>query len=441
MGYEIIFAKIFYMISTDKFLTQIVDNGANGYGIAKQDGIVCFVPFSISGEEVLIHTKKFGKNFCECALDEVVSPSPSRVTPQCPYFGKCGGCTLQHMDKKSQLEYKTNQVKTILQRALKKELSTNFCISENSYHYRNKLNFAIVKNKPCFADTDGNFFPVENCPLFVCDISHIIDIVNKYMSTIKTSFRAFHLRLLDGCYQFVFVSDSYEFPSSQQLIDAFLQEKLKFSLNLCKNTQKNSSNITDDLICLYGEENQPYDILGLESLVSPAAFLQVNKDVQNKIYEDIANLIPKDANVINAYGGTGILAAIIARLANVVYSVELNRGASQNCREIASQNHISNLVSICGDCKNEIPKILKKQKITHIVFDPPRNGVNRNILELVANTKIENIIYLSCNPSTLARDLEMLCENYEVMLIQPYDMFPQTHHIETLVALRLKTKK
>ena len=210
---------------------------------------------------------------------------------------------------------------------------------------------------------------------------------------------------------------------------------------MCKNTQKNSSNITDDLICLYGEENQRYDILGLESLVSPAAFLQVNKDVQNKIYEDIASLISKDAKVINAYGGTGILAGIIARQANVVYSVELNREASQNCRDLARQNHISNLVPICGDCRIEIPKILQNDKITHIVFDPPRNGINKTILELVASLEIENIIYLSCNPSTLARDLEMLCPKYDIMFVQPYDMFPQTHHVETLVALRLKTKK
>lgn len=429
------------MISTDKFLAQIIDNGANGYGIAKQDGLVCFVPFSISGEKVLIHTKKFGKNFCECVLDEIVSPSPSRVTPQCPYFEKCGGCVLQHMDQNSQLEYKTNQVKTILQRAIKKDLSTNFCISKNSYHYRNKLSFTIVNNKLCFADVDGNFFPVQNCPLFVCDLTQIIEVVNKYLSTTKNNFRAFHVRLLDNGFQFTFVSNSYEFPKSKQLINAFLQKNIKFSLNLCKNTQKNSSNITDNSICLYGEENQRYDILGLESLVSPAAFLQVNKDIQNKIYEDIASLISKDAKVINAYGGTGILAGIIARQANVVYSVELNREASQNCRELARQNHILNLIAICGDCRIEIPKILQNDKITHIVFDPPRNGINKTILELVASLEIENIIYLSCNPSTLARDLEMLCPKYDIMLIQPYDMFPQTHHVETLVALRLKTKK
>ena len=429
------------MISTDKFLAQIIDNGANGYGIAKQDGLVCFVPFSISGEKVLIHTKKFGKNFCECVLDEVVSPSPNRMTPQCPYFEKCGGCVLQHMDQNSQLEYKTNQVKTILQRALKKDLSTNFCISKNSYHYRNKLSFTIVNNKLCFADVDGNFFPVQNCPLFVCDLTQIIEVVNKYLSTTKNNFRAFHLRLLDGCYQFVFVSDSYNFPKSKQLIDAFLQKNIKFSLNLCKNTQKNSSNITEDVICLYGEANQVYDVLGIKSKVSPASFLQVNKDVQNKIYQDINSLIEPNAKVINAYGGTGILAAMMTRKAQIVYSVELNRMASKNCRDMINKNNIKNIIAVCGDCQNEIPKILQKNKITHIVFDPPRNGINKTILELVASLEIENIIYLSCNPSTLARDLEMLCPKYDIMFVQPYDMFPQTHHVETLVALRLKTKK
>lgn len=429
------------MISTDKFLAQIIDNGANGYGIAKQDGLVCFVPFSISGEKVLIHTKKFGKNFCECVLDEVVSPSPRRVTPQCPYFEKCGGCVLQHMDQNSQLEYKTNQVKTILQRALKKDLSTNFCIAKNSYHYRNKLSFTIVKNKLCFADVDGNFFPVQNCPLFVCDLTQIIEVVNKYLSTTKNNFRAFHVRLLDNGFQFTFVSNSYEFPKSKQLIDAFLQKNIKFSLNLCKNTQKNSSNITEDVICLYGEANQVYDVLGIKSKVSPASFLQVNKDVQNKIYQDINTLIEPNTKVINAYGGTGILAAMMARKAQIVYSVELNRMANKNCRDMINKNNIKNIIAVCGDCQNEIPKILQKNKITHIVFDPPRNGINKTILELVASLEIENIIYLSCNPSTLARDLEMLCPKYDIMLIQPYDMFPQTHHVETLVALRLKTKK
>lgn len=429
------------MISTDKFLAQIIDNGANGYGIAKQDGLVCFVPFSISGEKVLIHTKKFGKNFCKCVLDEVVSPSPRRVTPQCPYFEKCGGCVLQHMDQNSQLEYKTNQVKTILQRALKKDLSTNFCISKNSYHYRNKLSFTIVKNKLCFADVDGNFFPVQNCPLFVCDLTQIIEVVNKYLSTTKNNFRAFHVRLLDNGFQFTFVSNSYEFPKSKQLIDAFLQKNIKFSLNLCKNTQKNSSNITEDVICLYGEANQVYDVLGIKSKVSPASFLQVNKDVQNKIYQDINTLIEPNAKVINAYGGTGILAAMMTRKAQIVYSVELNRMASKNCRDMINKNNIKNIIAVCGDCQNEIPKILQKNKITHIVFDPPRNGINKNILELVASLEIENIIYLSCNPSTLARDLETLSDKYAIILIQPYDMFPQTHHVETLVALRLKTKK
>lgn len=429
------------MISTDKFTAEITDNGANGCGIAKQDGVVCFVPFSIEGEKVLIHTKKFGKNFCECALDDVISPSEHRVEPKCKYFGKCGGCQLQHMDSPTQLTYKTKQIKTILQRALKKNADVKLCQSQNFYHYRNKLNFAIFHNTLCFAGIDENFFPVENCPLFVRDISDIIDVVNDYLASTKNEFRAFHIRLLDGVYQFTFVSNSYEFPHSQQLISKFLQKNIKFSLNLCKNTQKNSSNITENVICLYGEANQVYDVLGIKSKVSPASFLQVNKDVQNKIYQDINTLIEPNAKVINAYGGTGILAAMMARKAQIVYSVELNRMASKNCRDMINKNNIKNIIAVCGDCQNEIPKILQKNRITHIVFDPPRNGVNKNILELVASLEIENIIYLSCNPSSLARDLEVICQKYDIMCIQPYDMFPQTHHVETLVTLRLKTKK
>ncbi len=426
------------MISTDKFTAEITDNGANGCGIAKQDGVVCFVPFSIAGEKVLIHTKKFGKNFCECALDDVISPSEHRVEPKCKYFGKCGGCQLQHMDSPTQLTYKTKQIKTILQRALKKNTDVKLCQSQNCYHYRNKLNFSIFHNTLCFADTDGNFFPVQNCPLFVRDISDIIDVVNDYLASTKNEFRAFHIRLLDGVYQFTFVSNSYEFPHSQQLISKFLQKNINFSLNLCKNTQKNSSNITEDVICIYGEANQVYDVLGIKSKVAPASFLQVNKDVQNKIYQDINTLIAPNANVINAYGGTGILAAMMARKAQIVYSVELNRLASKNCRDMINKNDIKNIVAVCGDCQNEIPKILQKNKITHIVFDPPRNGINKNILELVTKLEIENIIYLSCNPSSLARDLETLSDKYEIILIQPYDMFPQTHHVETLVSLNLK---
>ncbi|MGN1162650.1 MAG: 23S rRNA (uracil(1939)-C(5))-methyltransferase RlmD [Christensenellales bacterium] len=426
------------MISTDKFTAEITDNGANGCGIAKQDGVVCFVPFSIAGEKVLIHTKKFGKNFCECALDDVISPSEHRVEPKCKYFGKCGGCQLQHMDSPTQLTYKTKQIKTILQRALKKNTDVKLCQSQNCYHYRNKLNFAIFHNTLCFADTDGNFFPVQNCPLFVRDISDIIDVINDYLASTKNEFRAFHIRLLDGVYQFTFVSNSYEFPHSQQLISKFLQKNINFSLNLCKNTQKNSSNITEDVICLYGEANQVYDVLGIKSKVAPASFLQVNKDVQNKIYQDINTLIAPNANVINAYGGTGILAAMMAKKAQIVYSVELNRLASKNCRDMINKNNIKNIIAVCGDCQNEIPKILQKNKITHIVFDPPRNGINKNILELVTKLEIENIIYLSCNPSSLARDLETLSDKYEIILIQPYDMFPQTHHVETLVSLKFK---
>lgn len=424
------------MISTDKFLVNIVDNGANGSGVAKQDGLVCFVPNTIAGEKVEVAIKKFCKNYCECSLQNILSPSIERVRPKCIYFGQCGGCQLQHMSQKCQLAYKTNQVRSILERTLKQNVEVLPCIAKNEYFNRNKVNFQINKNQLCFVDNDGEFFKVENCPIFQKDLIDIVSTTNNYLQKHKPDFRAFHIRFLDGVFQFTFVSTSFEFPHSEDLISSLLQKNIVFSLNICKNPNISSSNITDDTICVYGEKEQVINAFGFETKVSPASFLQVNQDVQNAIYEDITSQIPPKSIVINAYGGTGILSAVLSKRAKRVFSIEQNTSASENCEDMILKNNLKNVVAICGDCKNEIPKLLKGNKISHIIFDPPRNGVHKSILELITTLDIPNIIYLSCNPSTLARDLQILSKSHKITRIQPFDMFPQTHHIETLVTMK-----
>lgn len=426
------------MISTDKFLVDVFDNGANGSGVAKQDGLVCFVPYSIAGEKVLVHANRFAKNYCECSLDEVVVPSHERTKARCPYFGKCGGCQLQHMSQNAQLNFKTNQLKSMLTKTLKKEVKVLSCISKNEFCYRNKVNFQIVDDTLCFSNNHQQFFPVQNCPLFEKDLTEIIQIVNNFLKSAQTDFRAFHVRILGEVFQFTFVSNSFEFPHSKQLISSFLQKNINFSLNICKNSNISSSNITNDVICVYGEKEQNHSVLRIQSKVSPASFLQVNGLVQNEIYENINSQIPANSSLVNAYGGTGILSGVLAKKARRVYSVEINKSAACDCENLVKTNNLKNVVSICGDCKNEIPKLLQKEKISHIVFDPPRNGVHKDILELVLKLDIPNIIYLSCNPSTLARDLKILSQKYEITLVQPYDMFPQTHHVEALVTLKSK---
>lgn len=421
----------------DKVVLDIIDNGSNGSGIAKKDGFVYFVPYSIEGQKVEAHITKICKNYCECAVDKIIKNSPHFSTDFCLDYGTCGGCQLQHMTQKFQLAFKTKQVKSILERTLKQEIEVLPCIAKNWCSYRNKINFQIDNNKLCFVDNNGNFFmSFCGCPLFEKDLSDLILIINDYLLENKPNFRALHVRVLDDVFQFTFVSNSFEFPNSENLILSFLQKNIKFSLNICKNSNISSSNITNNIVCVYGYKEQNYEVFGLETKVSPASFLQVNREVQNAIYEDITSQISDNSEVVNAYGGTGILSAVLSKKARRVHSIERNKSASKNCEDMILRNKLKNVVAICGDCKNEIPKVLAKDKISHIVFDPPRNGVNKSILETIKTLGIPNIIYLSCNPSTLARDLKILSTHYEIARVQPYDMFPQTQHIETLVTLK-----
>lgn len=420
------------------FEAEIVDLGTNGNGVTKKDGIACFVPYTITGEKVLLNVNKIEKNFCICTAEKIISPSKNRILPNCPYFGKCGGCQLQHISKQTQLEYKTKQIKTILEKNLHQNIDVLPCISENDYNYRNKINFSIFQNRLCFSDNDNNFFAVSNCPLFVCDLTQIIYIFNNYLEKNTPNLKALHIRILNNVYQFTFVSNNINIPNFDELIDNLKNININFSLNFCINKIKNSSNIMGDIKCVYGDEKLDYENFGVKSKISPESFLQVNEKVQNKIYENINNKISNSNNVINAYGGTGILSSIISKKAKTVYSIEINKQASKNCQEMVDKNKINNVAAICGDCKIEIPKLLETQNISHIIFDPPRSGIDNSILECVKKLNIENIIYLSCNPSTLARDLKILSDKYEVINVQPYDMFPQTYHIETLVFLKLK---
>lgn len=181
-----------------------------------------------------------------------------------------------------------------------------------------------------------------------------------------------------------------------------------------------------------------YVVGGVKCQVSPASFLQVNEDVQNRIYEDIQKLVSAKKNVLNAYGGTGLLAAILAKNSQKVFSVEINKSAAKDCAALFENNNIMNAFSICGDCRVEIPKVLATDSIDCVVVDPPRAGVEKSILETIKKTDIPEILYLSCNPQTLIRDLKILQESYYIDFVQPYDMFPQTYHIETLVKLTKK---
>lgn len=421
-------------------ILNIIDVGANGSGVAKDDGQVCFVPFSIDGEKVKVEIVKQEKRFAIARITDVVCASKFRTKPACPYFGMCGGCQLQHMTYEKQLSYKTRFITSEFERAFGCKIDVKNCIaSKNQLNYRNKINFNIKNNKLCFLDVNNNPIEINFCPLFCGEINReIIAIFNEYFVSTKHHFSALHIRKIAEKYQFTLISSDFELKNAQFLINSLKKLNIDFSIFVSKSFDEHSSNITDKIVCKFGENDIEYVVGGVKCQVSPASFLQVNEDVQNRIYEDIQKLVSAKKNVLNAYGGTGLLAAILAKNSQKVFSVEINKSAARDCAVLFESNNITNAINICGDCRVEIPKILAMDSIDCLVVDPPRAGVEKSILETIKKTDISEILYLSCNPQTLIRDLKILQESYYIDFVQPYDMFPQTYHIETLVKLTKK---
>lgn len=419
---------------------QISDLGANGSGVAKNGGFVYFVPFSIYGERVEVEIVKSEKRYAVAKVTKVIEKSVYRTKPVCPYFEKCGGCSLQHMTYQKQLAYKTDFIKNELYRAFGCEIAVDDCFpSKNQLNYRNKINFNIKNNKLCFLDVNNQPIQINYCPLFCSEINkNIISIFNNYFSEIKNNFSALHIRKISEKYQFTLISSDFELKNQEKLVNSLKQLGIQFSLFVSKSISKSSSNISNDIECKYGEPAVSYNVGGASCQVSPGAFLQVNEDVQNEIYKQISVMIKPNSRIVNAYGGTGILAAALAKEVEKVFSIEINKAAAGDCKQLFENNNIENAVSICGDCKIEVPKLLKKEKIDVVVLDPPRSGVEKSILDMIKKTDIQEIIYLSCNPQTLIRDLKVLQEDFYIDSVKPYDMFPQTYHIETLVKLSRK---
>jgi len=179
--------------------------------------------------------------------------------------------------------------------------------------------------------------------------------------------------------------------------------------------------------------------MGINYPIFPLSFIQINNKIKEEIYKNILNIVKNYDCVIDAYSGAGLLSALISKQNKKVYAIEIDESASNACVELCKINNIKNVKSICGRCEDNIPKILNEQKIDCAVLDPARKGVDALTLQSIKNNNIETIVYLSCNPATLCRDLKILCEDekYIIEFVQPYDMFPQTSEVETLVVLNI----
>jgi len=454
-----------YVIPVEKNedYTITIDNmGYEGEGVGKIDGFTVFVAGAIVGEKVLIKIVKVSKNFAFGKLLEIIEKSTSRIEPICSIYKNCGGCNLQHIDYKAQLDFKTNRVVQVINRIgkLEKVIIHPTIGMESPYNYRNKVQLPAsnkneVVNIGFYAARSHDIINMENCHIqdsvadLVVKLTRLwikefnIDTYNE--ESHQGSLRHIMVRkgIKTGQVMIVLVTNGKNLPRKEEFI-ALMTKKIKGLVSIVQNVNSEKTNVILGEFCttLWGKDTITDYIGEFKFEVSPLSFFQVNSIQTEVLYDkalEYANLSGGEI-VLDAYCGTGTISLFLSQKAKKVYGVEIVPEAIENAKMNAKENKILNTEFIVGDAEKIIPKLIEGGvKADVVVVDPPRKGCDKSFLEAISNMEPKTIVYVSCDPGTLARDLGILDElGYKTLEIQPVDMFPQTAHIECVALIKKK---
>lgn len=451
------------VIKNEEYILDIVSQGYEGEGVAKIDSYPIFIEGALKGEKVKVKIVKVNKNFAYGKLLEVIEKSEGRVEPKCKYFKKCGGCKLQHMNYETQLDFKWERVKDCIKKigGLSEDLvEYPIGMEENPYKYRNKVQLPIGmdKSRPVlgfYAPRSHDIIDIEECLIQEEDANKISKITREWIEEFnimpafvdgkfnkKGLLRHVMIRkgFKTGEVMVVIVATRKDLKHIDELIKKleFHVEGLK-SVVLCVNAKDTNVILTPECYTLWGEDYIQDYIGDFKFNISPLSFFQVNPMQTEVLYNKVleyAELTGKET-VFDAYCGTGSITLFLSQKAKKVYGVEIVEPAIINARENAKMNNVSNTEFFVGKSEEVIPKLIKEGvKADVIVVDPPRKGCDIKLLKAIGETKPERVVYVSCDPSTLARDLKILDElGYKTEKVQPVDMFPQTAHIENIAKL------
>ncbi len=445
----------------DKCIVDIADLGTNGEGIGKADGFTVFVNGALPGERAEVLLMKVKKNYAYGKLLNLIKPSKNRVRPVCSVSGKCGGCSIQHLDYAAQLEYKKNKVIENLRRIGGFE-GIDVCDvigMKYPYFYRNKEQYPVrtdSRGKIAVGFYAMNSHRVVECAK--CHISNegnekIINCVKKFM--LDNNIRPYdeesnrgsirHILIRNGVktnqLMVCLVVNGTEFKHKQQLIKAFEGFENLRSLVINYNSAKTNVILGDKCEIVYGDDHISDYIGSLRFNISPLSFFQVNPVQTEQLYGKALEFaaLTGEETVIDAYCGIGTITLFLAQNAKKVYGIEIVPQAIENARKNAEINHIKNVEFFCGRSEEVVPELYEQQGIKPdvMVVDPPRKGCDAALLDMLLKMSPKRIVYVSCDSATLARDLKVLCESgeYKVNKVQPVDMFPHSVHIETVCLL------
>jgi len=437
---------------------DIVGYTSEGQGVARVEGLAVFVAGAICGERVKIRIAHLGHTAAYGDILEIIEKSPARIVPACPYETDCGGCVFHHMTYEEELRAKAQRVSDALTRLGGLELGEIAITgSPQTLGYRNKAQYPVglVRGRAeagFFKTRTHQVVPVEKCLIQGAEADQARQVIVDWMNenhvsvydekTGKGTVRHIYVRTAVVTKQVMvcLVINAESVPKEKQLVENLLKGVDNFH-TLCLSIHKKKGNavLGDSFRTVYGEGFIEDILCGLRFRLSPRSFYQVNHDQAEQLYDkaiEFAELTGEET-VLDLYCGTGTITLALSRKAGKVIGVEIVEAAIHDAKENAARNGIENAEFFCADAAQAAKRFAEEGTKPHvIVVDPPRKGLDESVIDSIVYMAPERVVYVSCDPATLARDLRRFAERgYETVKAEAFDMFPRCHHVESIVCL------
>jgi len=434
--------------------------GSSAEGVGRIEDFTVFVPYALPEETVEVRIEEVKKSYAKGRLVRVIKASPERIEPKCAIYDKCGGCQLQHLSYEGQMQVKQQQVVDAITRIGGLQVPVMPLIgAAEPWNYRNKMQFPVGKNQGkisigCYAQGSHDIIDTQDCSIQKTLNNDIVNAVREVAERLHlTAYDEHrHLGLLrhvvgrvgkNGECMIVLVTSTRELRCAREIVK-LLRKRLPKLVSVQQNVQTYHNNVImgRETNLLWGRPTITDTIGSLTFHISPRSFFQVNTQQAEVLYNkamEFANLTGQET-VIDAYCGTGTITLFLARKARKVYGIEIVKPAIKDAEKNARDNRIKNAEFIVGDATDVMPRLYNQGiRADVVVVDPPRAGCTPVVLETFANMKPDRIVYVSCNPASLARDIAILDKlGYAAKKVQPVDMFPMTSHVESVALIQRK---
>ena len=389
-----------------------------GRGIARSSSKVYFIENALKDEDVSITLLKEKKKYCEAKSKEINNISKDRIEAKCKYYNVCGGCQLMHIKKEKQEEFKREKVEEVLKKFLNYSKDINDIVFSNNFNYRNKVVLHVKDNKLGFYKNKTNeLIEIDKCLLLNPVINDLISYLKKYVK--KEDIEKITIKVGNKTNEVMLIIDGSiaDYQNLLEIVDVLIINEKVMTVK--------------DYITSYIGNNK--------YIIKKNSFFQVNYDISTRMYDKVKDVIAKEKskNVLDLYCGTGTIGIYISDVVSKITGIEVVSDAIESANINKKINNVENIEFILGKVEDKLD-FISNNNIDTVIVDPPRSGLHKKVIPILENINPKTIIYVSCDPITMARDIKLISNDYELVEVTPYDMFPNTYHVECVCVLNLK---